>query len=987
MKYQINTTNYHTFDVYEVNKKAPRSYFIPYPDKASADAVTPDKKRYSSAKVKCLNGDWDFKFYANPNDMPVELDTSSVTFDKIDVPSCWQFRGYDKPFYLNIRYQFPYDPPVIPKTEPVGKVFSWIGSDTGIGLHWNYKPDNYNFVGLYRTFFTVDDMSKNYVLSFLGVATCLDLYINGSFVGYSEGSHNIAEFDVTSYLTEGENELVAVVHRWCTGTYLEAQDMFRNNGIFRDVLLYVNEPVDFWDIDFKTAKYGVRYQANISAELTGDTDVTVLLEGNGLSVGKTVSSENGRINVTFDELAVEEWNAENPVLYNLYLKVGGSCVKLRVGFKTVKIDERLYYFNDHLIKFKGVNHHDTSAINGYTMSPADIERDIMLCKEHNIDTIRTSHYPPDPYLIELCDEKGIYVCDETDLETHGVFAQALPPSYNRISNDPKWEPRYVDRVSRLYQRDKLHPSIFLWSLGNEAGGICNTDAEYNYLKAHTDIPVHYESVIHTKRTAYDVGSEMYPTIDNVIKVGEGTRKEEKLNDRPYFLCEYEHAMGVGPGAFDEYWQTIFKYDNLMGGCVWEMVDHAVLEEDGSYTYGGDHGEYMHDSNFCVDGLFYPDRKPSTGAKIVKHAYRPLRVSCVAPDTYEIFNTLAFSNGVRYKLEFTWTDGEKSLGIASLVPKVEPLSRVNFTVNPEVCDSAALEAAKSLYVNIRTIDQRNDAVVAEEQITLKQTAKAAPAADGSLPATFSVSNGCFRLSLDQAEMVAADPYTILFRAGTDNDVSITGAKCMAPFYNEAEATPSVTQDGVATVVKTLVTAAKGKYEVTDRYENTPDGILVTSTIHRLSGKGALPRFGKTFRLPESFDTITYTGRLGESYCDMKDQFIIGTETRKVIDMTEPNIRPQESGNRCDCSVASVTDGRSTVTFEAVDGLFELAVKPYSDRELTQMKHRPDEKVTGTYISIQAFQQGIGTGSCGPATLPKFKYDGGRDYTLKFLIRYN
>ena len=238
-------------------------------------------------------------------------------------------------------------------------------------------------------------------------------------------------------------------------------------------------------------------------------------------------------------------------------------------------------------------------------------------------------------LLEWCDELGVYVVDEADLETHGAFMQQFPPNFHTISHDPKWENHYLDRVQRLYGRDKTHASILLWSLGNESGGYRNTDAMYDWLKARTDIPIHYESVIHCKRIAYDVGSEMYPTVEMVRQVGLHQRKQRQLNDRPYFLCEYAHAMGVGPGAIEEYWQQIYSYDNLMGGCVWEMVDHAVLYPDGSYTYGGDHGEWAHDSNFCVDGLFYPDRTPSTGAKIVKYVYRPLRIRHVEGCRYEV----------------------------------------------------------------------------------------------------------------------------------------------------------------------------------------------------------------------------------------------------------------------------------------------------------------------------------------------------------------
>lgn len=462
MKYQINTSNYCTFPVFEVNKLPARSYFIPYPDRAGADAVALKEKRYRSAKVTCLNGQWDFKFYPRPSELPAALDTGAVNFDKIDVPACWQFRGYDKPFYVNIRYQFPYKPPVIPTTEKVGRVFSWIGVDQKIGPRWKQPDEQYNFVGVYRRFLNIDDPSKHYVIDFMGVASCMDLYVNGEFVGYSEGAHNTAEFDLSGKLRAGENELVVVVRRWCTGTYLEGQDMFRNNGIFRDVLLRVSEPADLWDIDAKTEKTGDTYSLTLRAKALSDTEVTFTLSGHGIDRSAAILTRDKSAEVTFSGLNVTEWSAEDPVLYDIYFETPTGCVKEKIGFRTVEVKGDVLLFNGRKIKFKGVNHHDTSPTGGYTMTPDAIERDVKLCKQFNIDTIRTSHYPPDPLLLELADELGVYIVDENDLETHGTFAHQLPPTYNSISHDPKWQAHYLDRIARLYQRDKLHGNPLSW---------------------------------------------------------------------------------------------------------------------------------------------------------------------------------------------------------------------------------------------------------------------------------------------------------------------------------------------------------------------------------------------------------------------------------------------------------------------------------------------------------------------------------------------
>ncbi|MCD7857753.1 MAG: hypothetical protein LUG55_08170 [Clostridiales bacterium] len=978
MRYQINNANYCTFETFAVNKLPGRSYFTPYPDRGSADAVAPKEKRYASPKVQCLNGTWDFKFYPRPKELPETLDTDKVPFDTMDVPACWQFRGYDRPFYVNIRYQFPYKPPVIPTTEKAGKVFSWTGCDQGISLRYKDPGEAYNFVGVYRRAITVEDPKKHYVISFLGVASCLDLYLNGAFVGYSEGAHNIAEFDLTGKLNAGENELVAVVHRWCNGTYLEGQDMFRNNGIFRDVLLRISDPTDLWDIDARTEKQGDSYTLTLSAETLSDTDVTFTLEGPGVTRTATVQAKGKKASVTFEDLQVTEWNAEAPVLYDLYYETASGCVKERIGFKTVEIQDDVFLVNGRKIKFHGVNHHDTSPTNGYTMTPDEIERDIQVCKDFNIDTIRTSHYPPDPLLLELADEQGIYIVDENDLETHGTFAHQLPPTYNSISHDPKWQAHYLDRITRLYQRDKVHSNtaIIMWSLGNEAGGYANTDAMYDYLKAHSTLPVHYESAVHCKRIAYDVGSEMYPSVKMVHDVGEKQRKQKPLNDRPYFLCEYAHAMGVGPGNMEAYWQEIYNYDSLMGGCVWEMVDHAILHEDGSYTYGGDHGEWEHDKNFCVDGIFYPDRRPSTGAHITRFIYRPIRVTHVSGNTYELFNTTAFSDGRRYQLEFRWNDGSSQ----TVIPEVAPLSKATVQVAPgKVTDGEAR-------ATVVTIDTRTGRQVAEEEVVAARQLPKAPALRCGLPAGAKVAGGGLTLTLPGGQtLTAADPSTILFRVGTDNDTDPLYRNTMAPYCAQTEENVSVEQTDNGFQVVTKVSNKKNKFTVTDTYEGTAEGILVTSKLHCTSGRGIVPRFGKSFRLDSSFDRVDYVGRTGESYADMKEQFPIAPVSCAVSDMTEPNIRPQESGNRCDCTTATVSDGTCRVTFQALEQPFELGVKPYSDRELMTMRHQKDERTTGTYVTIQAFQQGIGTGSCGPAVAPEFQYPANQDYELKFLIR--
>jgi len=962
MQYRINKQNYHTFEIFEINKLAPRSYFIPFSTREKADAATVSTKRYTSDRVVCLNGDWDFKFYPLPKELPDVLDTDAVKFDTIDVPACWQFRGYDKPFYINAKNQFDYNPPHIPTEEPVGPYFWVQGAGENLVPHWENFKDMYNFVGVYRKKLHIQG-EKQRIISFLGVASCLDLYVNGQFVGYSEGAHNTAEFDLTEFLQEGENELVAVVHRWCNGTYIECQDMLRNNGIFRDVLLREMEEADFWDISFKTEKTETGYTARVSAELTKAATVKVTLSGHGIARTATVSGED--ICAVFEDLQVKEWTAETPDLYDLYLELPGSCVKLRVGFKHITIEGDLFKLNGKLLKFKGVNHHDTSCVGGYTMTPAEIERDVRICKEFNIDTIRTSHYPPDPQLIEWCDELGVYVVDEADIEAHASANQQLSKEFGHISHNPEWEDLYVDRIQRLYYRDQNCASIVMWSLGNEAGGHRNFDVAYDWLKTVTDIPVHYESVYHSPRQAYDVASHMYPSYETVQQIADKCYALERFNDRPYFLCEYVHAMGVGPGAMEEYWELFYKYDALIGGCVWEMVDHAVLHEDGSYTYGGDHGECLHDKYFCVDGMFYPDRSPSTGAKIARHVYRPIRVKHVEGNKYEIFNTLSFTNANRYALHF---------GETVVRPDVPAFTRkvLELPVKPEGM------------VTVVCVDTVTGCEVSREQLVFDLPMQAAPASTLTLDKA-ALAEGKVVFHKDGKTLTAAPQYTLLYRAATDNDRSFAAESTMVNYLCQREFVRGV--DTEKLTVETEIKCRRQTFTCYDTYEPCAEGVKVTSRLVCTKGEGSLPRFGKSFRLEESFDEVRYIGRGGESYRDMFDHEQIGEYTCKVTDMTEPNIKPQESGSRYQTTMAELSDGETKFTFTALEQPFELGIKPYSDWELCFMTHREDEKRSGSYITLSAFQRGIGSGSCGPLQpLPQycFRYEEGTEWTFSFII---
>ena len=991
MRYVLDRAAYCDAGVLAENRLPARSYFIPYPDRAGAEAVPAARRRYESPLVRCLSGEWDFRFYPRPAELPDVLDTDAVAWDRVAVPGCWQFQGYDRPFYVDERYQFPFDPPRIPEEGPVGPVFSLIGGEGG-RPHVAHPVGQYNFAGVYRRAYDLDEReaSVGHVVSFLGVASCLDLYLNGRRVGYAEGSHNTAEFDVTPYQRAGTNELVAVVRRWCTGSYLECQDMFRNNGIFRDVLLREATPCGIWDVGVRTRREErasrVRYRMAVDLRLIAEGTVRVTLRGHGLERVAEAHADGCRATIDLDGLDVLEWTAETPHLYDLILETPTECVCERVGFREARVDGRRFLVNGRPVKLHGVNHHDTSPTAGYAMTPEATERDVLLCKNHNIDTIRTSHYPPDPYLLELCDELGVYVIDEADLETHGALVGKFPTRQNRLTNDARWEGRYLDRAERLVERDKLHACVIMWSLGNEAGGGCNADAMYELVRSRSSLPVHYEGAIHSLRRAYDVGSEMYSTVERVRSVGEGRSTTRRLNDRPYLLCEYAHAMGVGPGGIEDYWRQIYAFDSLMGGCVWEMVDHAVLHPDGRYTYGGDHGEWEHDGNFCVDGIFYPDRTPSTGARVVRHCYRPLRVRHLGGDFFMVHNATSFTPGEAYSLRFEWNDG----GVAELSCDVAPLRQQSYLVRPtssvarELGEGLRRDRSRRVTVTVRRRDTGEE--VSREQIRLSEMA---PLDDVLLARAAAFPEGCEvtgeGLAVAGVMAPAATP-VLLCRAETDNDRYLSGGRPMERFYDCRREVFSVAEgEGMAVVTSRLV-FPHHRFVCEDTYEAVAAGVLVTSRLRCERGRGDLPRFGVCYRLDASWDEVEYLGRNGESYRDMCEQAQVERVSCRVADMTEPNIRPQESGNRMDCQYVIISNGEKNVQITAVDRPFELAVKPYSDEELRGMRHREDEVRSGTYVTVQAFQMGIGSGSCGPATRPEYRFDCRQDYELRYLVSW-
>ncbi len=997
MKYNINKTNFNDFSVFEINKLKGRGYAIPYSKKEVLKKTSLKKERTSSDIVKVLSGKWDFKFYTSNKDMPDVFDTDSANFSTVKVPSTWQRTGYDSPAYINCPYAFDDKPPYVPYEQPVG---------------------------IYRKTFNIENTNKEFIISFLGVISCLDLYVNGEFVGYSEGAHNTAEFNITSLIKEGENELVAVVHKWSNGTFLECQDMFRENGIFRDVLLYEMPVTYFNDVYYRTKETSKGWNLDVSVEINGKTEGkcvhTEIYYKNKLIAEKCIAAEPN-CTVSFADLKVKAWNAEIPELYTAYITLydGENEIMTErnfIGFKTVRIKKDIFTVNGKKIKIKGVNHHDTHYKNGYVMSFDDLEKDVKLMKSLNVNAVRTSHYPPDPQFIILCDIFGLYVVDEADIETHGCGSE---PHLNidLISHDTAWAPRYLDRVSRMYLRDRSRAGIIMWSLGNEAGGYACQDVCYDYLhEVCLEIPVHYEGVIRNERHSYDVVSEMYTDHANVEKTGKHTRGK-KYTPKPFFLCEYAHAMGVGPGGLEEYWKIFYKYDNLMGGCIWEWADHAVYHPNGKlkFTYGGDHGEWRHDGCFCVDGLVYPDRRLHTGAKEMKNVYRPVRA--VLND-----NVLTFTNTNRFKntsyLTAVWElvkNGNILIAADELVLDIEPEESKAFEIEYKLpkddCDC---------HLNVYYFDGDNE--VAFEQFEIKNNYEIKPAkATGEISMTSA--NGKIEVIFENGQVSFSnktgllESYTVngkqlinespsyskglipnIYRAYLDND-TVYRNKWIDAGYDDydcicADFEAEIKKNKAEIEVKYRLKSKKtllplGIVEIV--YNIYTDGVIKVEAEFEPVAKrrlaSHLPRFGLTLEMPKEFNNIEYFG-MGpdENLCDIYAQSMVGVYNTTIDEMHEPYIRPQDFGNRTKVRYLSVTDENGCgIMFAFDDNYFNFNVRSFSQKLLQNAKHQEDLHDEETVaINIDGFTRGTGTASCGPDILPQFEVDGSKGLEFSFYM---
>ena len=977
MNYHLRNQNYNDFAIYKENVLPSAAYFIPFSQAQAALRAQGVAERYASDRVTCLSGDWRFLYFKKESDLPRDFDPAKAEMDTVSVPSTWQHTGYEQPYYVNSRYPFEPKPPQIPADCPVG---------------------------VYVKDFEIENIALHHSIAFLGVAGSLDLFCNGEYVGYSEGSHNTASFDLTPYLQPGANQVAVVNHKWCNGTYLECQDMFRENGIFRDVLLRSHGAFHLEDYTVHTAYADGQYTFAVDLKLgsgNGAVKATLLRDGREVAA-RMAENADGTARLDFGTLQAEEWSAETPVLYQLLLELIGAdgtteAICRPVGFRHIEIVGNVFRFNQQPIKLLGVNHHDSHPVRGYAMTLSDMEKDVQLMKAFNVNCVRTSHYPPDPAFMDLCDQYGLYVVDEADIETHGIQVELKRPG--ALSHNTKWQGHYWDRVERMFSRDKNHPSVTMWSLGNESHGFKNQDYCYRELKKRTDIPVHYEAVIRTRRWCYDVVSQMYAPQSLVHKVATGKGLLPRYYKAPYFLCEYAHAMGMGAGDLEPYVQDFYRSDNMLGGCIWEFTDHAAYHENQPirYTYGGDHGEGKHDSNFCMDGLFFPDRTPHSGAYQMKNVYRPVRAAALDQNHYLFQSMLRFAT---LNTEIQWqllSDGTPVDG-GSVDLTLKPMETRELTFDFELTQRNSCHNV----LLVRYACQGREVGFEQFVLTVPALPCVAPGlsaprvqiSENKLWVYFDRGHLVFNATDGHMEEYVADgrallhpdpegevgPAVSLYRAPLDNDMYLRKNWERLGLERAAVVLKKPGQAGK------LYTVADNRVEITADYVLKAPGVpllgsfRVTYTVYR-TGKvrmdviclhanrqlRCLPRYGVVLEMPAQFDRVQYYG-MGP-YPNLSDYFLhchIGIFDVPVAEMHEDYIKPQESSARTDTRWAQVTDAEGFgLRFEAIGAPMVFAADPYTSWRCAKARHREELTSGGsTCVHLDQYQLGAGSNACGP-----------------------
>lgn len=978
----------------------------PFPYGTETEALSFEKS--NSPYYLSFSGNWKFHYAQSP-DFEIEEfykpDFDTTNWNEITVPSNWQMQGYDRPHYTNIRYPFPVDPPHIPYNNPSGS---------------------------YKKYFTLPEnfVSKPLLLTCEGIASAFYVWINGQLVGFSKSSHAVTSFDISKYVHKGQNAIAIKVYKWASSSYLEDQDMWRMHGIFRDIYITCRQVAYLDDIDCKTSLDSSLENGTISLDLKINNslpqNINYLCKYQILnsehheliSESKNVILLNGFNNCHFTTTINKPklWSAELPNLYTLLIttKIENETLEekfsIRIGFRSVINKSGILLINNVPVKLKGVNRHDFSPDNGSAVTLDEMKRDIILMKQHNFNTIRTSHYPNSSSFYDLCDIYGMYVIDEADLETHGING------LDKLSNESVWSSSYLDRAESLYERDKNHVSIIMWSLGNESGYGRNHDKMANYLRQKDQSRlIHYEGVDWRFRIKpdpemkapdglYDFEGIMYPSIDYLAEQG------IKEDPRIFFVCEYAHAMGQGPGSLKEYWETFYKYPRLCGGCIWEWADHGIRQKkDGNefFAYGGDFGDFPNDYNFCIDGLVSPDRQIKSGMLEIKKAQQPVIISQYTKDKITIVNRYDFLDlSSVCCLWILLEDGiPVQTGTLELPPCKSPKS-----VDLHFPNLLSFKSTSEYILEFRfllrekTIWAPKDFEIGFEQIKLTEHEFGRPVfINKSTPRNLNYSNekqkivienDLHRLTFNKHtgevetwifnnhNLIASGPKLQLWRPPTDNDHKVA-RKWYEFGYDRLNQNlhnidlVSLSKDEIQISLEFRIGAVSLQvpFELKMIYKIVNSGLIeLTSTLHCLSSSlPPLPRFGIEFWLNEGFENLSWYGKgPHENYIDKKEGARYGVYKSKIDDIYIPYIYPQEHGNRCDVRWASIENKTGIRINLQCDNPFNFSASHFTVSNITKAQHTYDlVRLKESIIHIDKYHHGLGSNSCGPEPLEKYQ----------------
>ena len=990
---------YENLSVLHENTMPARAYYIP----ASKRMDNLVEHREESDRMQLLNGTWKFQYFNSIYDIQdsfFEKNYDTENFDEIQVPSVWQMAGYDTHQYTNIRYPFPFDPPYVPQDIPCGAY-----------VHtFEYSRD--------------EKASKSF-LNFEGVDSCFYVWINGSYIGYSQVSHMTSEFDVTDVLQDGTNTVAVLVMKWCDGSYLEDQDKFRMSGIFRDVYILKRPKQAISDYHIKTRIEDMLAKVEIEMKFYSPLNVKISIEDrNGAVVALGSIAEEGT--AVLEIASPELWNTENPYLYKLILETENEVIVDHIALRKIEIKDQVIYLNGQKIKFRGVNRHDSDPVTGFTINPEQITTDLTLMKQHNFNAIRSSHYPNAPFFYEMCDKYGFMVIDEADIEAHGPFMiyRKEDTDYNRfkrwnekIADDPVWEEAIVDRVKLMVERDKNRFCIVMWSMGNESAYGCNFEKALEWTKNFDpDRITQYESARYRNYdetydySNLDVYSRMYPALSEIQEY------LDKDGSKPFLLVEYCHSMGNGPGDFEDYFQMIQDNDKMCGGFVWEWCDHAIAHgtaENGKtiYAYGGDHGEEIHDGNFCMDGLVYPDRTVHTGLLEYKNVYRPARVISYNKESGELVlhNYMDFDDlkdYVKISYELTQDGLVISKGILpefSVAPHGE--GKTNLKINVPENGKCYLKLIYHLKKELPLLDE--DHILGFDEIEVSKEDTKCKLAEKWIPKTvvdseLQVNENDTQIHIKGREFAyTIDKRTALFtemkfagreylnhpmelniwRAPTDNDMYIKSEWKKAHYdkaYTRAYTTEVVQgKHGVKitshasvvaeTVQKILDVTITWKIEAAGKIDAD---IAVTKDDEFPD----LPRFGVRMFLDKKLSAVRYFG-MGpqESYCDKHQAASHGLYRADVGDLHEDYIRPQENGSHYDCEYVELNNSRYGIVASA-EKAFSFNASYYTQEELEKKTHNYELIESDSVVfCVDYALNGIGSNSCGPVVLEQYRFD--------------